>query len=110
MPRSPLSKFCALCHLVATWAAVPVQGSGDQAEPSVFACFAHHWFPAIMAAVLGSAEEAAEQGIHYLLLDACLTCLGWQALFPAAHRGAGPGLEPQIKLAADSLMDYLVRV
>ena len=60
-----------------------------------------------MSAVLGSAEEAAEEGIHYMLLDVCLICLTWQSLFPALHKGS-PSLSPQVKLAADALMDYLV--
>ena len=86
-----------------------LQASGTNPQASVFGLFAKEWFPAIMSAVLGSAEQAPEQGIHYLLLDACLTCLNWQDLFPGAGKG-GPALDPQVKLAADSLMDYLVRL
>ena len=60
-----------------------------------------------MSAVLGTAEQAADQGIHYLLLDACLACLNWQDLFPGVGKGT-PALDPQVKLAADLLLDYLV--
>lgn len=85
-----------------------IQADADSPQPSVFGRFAKDWFPAVMSAVLGRAEQAAEQGIHYLLLDACLMCLSWPDLFPAAGK-AGSALDPQVKLAADSLMDYLVQ-
>lgn len=62
----------------------------------------------MVSAVIGSAEEAAQQGVHYLLLDVCLTCLKWPSIFPALHRGASPGLPAEVQLAADALMDYLV--
>ena len=62
----------------------------------------------MVSAVLGSAEEAEEQGIHYMLLDVCLTCLTWPTLFPALHKGGAPSLPEGVKLAADALMDYLV--
>ena len=84
------------------------QASSGHAKPSVFGRFAKAWFPAIMSAVLGSAEQAAEQGIHYLLLDACLTCLNWRDLFPGLSKGSA-AMDPQVKLAADLLMEYLVR-
>lgn len=85
-----------------------LQEDPDASQPSVFGRFAKEWFPAILSAVLGSAEQAAEQGIHYLLLDTCLMCLNWHDLFPAVGKTGG-ALDPQVKLAADSLMDYLVR-
>lgn len=62
----------------------------------------------MVSAVLGSAEEAEEQGIHYMLLDVCLTCLTWPALFPGLHKRGAPSLAEGVKLAADALMDYLV--
>jgi hypothetical protein len=78
-------------------------------SPGVFGQFAAKWFPAMMSAVLGNAEEAAEEGIHCLLLDVCLTCLTWHTLFPAVHKPT-QSLAPQVKVAADALMDYLVSV
>ena len=83
------------------------QASVTEPSPGVFGHFAAEWFPTMMSAVLGNADEAAEEGIHILLLDVCLTCLSWPALFPAVHK-ASPSLSPQVKLAADALMDYLV--
>ncbi|KAL3135934.1 hypothetical protein ABBQ32_006979 [Trebouxia sp. C0010 RCD-2024] len=85
------------------------QDGGNESSHGIFGHFASDWFPAMVSAVLGSPEEAAEQGIHYLLLDVCLTCLSWPTLFPALHRGAAPGLPAGVQLAADALMDYLVR-
>lgn len=84
-----------------------MQASAEGPSHGVFGHFAGEWFPALMSAVLGNAEAAAEEGIHYLLLDVCLTCLTWHSLFPALHKGSPP-LSPQVKLAADALMDYLV--
>ena len=75
----------------------------------MFGQFAAEWFPALMGAVLGVAEAAAEAGIHSLLLDVSLMCLTWQDLFPALHTAAATTLHPQVKLAADALMDYLVK-
>ena len=90
-----------------TYTIVNSQASVTEPSPGVFGHFAAEWFPAMMSAVLGNADEAAEEGIHILLLDVCLTCLSWPALFPAVHK-ASPSLSPQVKLAADALMDYLV--
>ncbi len=90
-----------------TYTSVNSQASVTEPSPGVFGHFAAEWFPAMMSAVLGNAEEAAEEGIHYLLLDVCLTCLSWHTLFPALHK-ATPSLSPQVKVAADALMDYLV--
>ena len=90
-----------------TYTIVNSQASVTEPSPGVFGHFAAEWFPAMMSAVLGNAEEAAEEGIHYLLLDVCLMCLTWHTLFPAVHK-ASPSLSPQVKLAADALMDYLV--
>ena len=90
-----------------TYTSVNTQASVTEPSPGVFGHFAAEWFPAMMSAVLGNAEEAAEEGIHYLLLDVCLTCLNWHTLFPAVHK-ATPSLSPQVKVAADALMDYLV--
>ncbi len=86
---------------------VIAQASMTETSPGVFGHYAAEWFSAMMSAVLGNAEEAAEEGIHILLLDVCLTCLNWHALFPALHKGS-PSLSPQVKVAADALMDYLV--
>lgn len=86
-----------------------VQDGGNESSHGVFGHFASDWFPAMVSAVLGSPEEGGEQGIHYLLLDVCLTCLTWPTLFPALHRGAAPGLPAGVQLAADALMDHLVR-
>ncbi len=90
-----------------TYTIVNLQASATEPSPGVFGHFAAEWFPAMMSAVLGNAEEAAEEGIHILLLDVCLTCLTWHTLFPALHK-ASPSLSPQVKVAADALMDYLV--
>lgn len=52
-----------------------------------------------MVDVLTGSIQAPEQaGVHYLLLDACVTFLGWDALFPVPPRGE----------AASQLMSYLV--
>ena len=64
----------------------------------------------MVSAVLGTAEEAEEQGIHYMLLDVCLTCLTWPTLFPAMAKASTARLPDEVKLAADALMDYLVRL
>ena len=94
--------------LPASLAHVGAQGSSNDTSPGVFGQFASHWFPAMVSAVIGSAEEAAQQGIHYLLLDVCLTCLTWPSLFPTLHKGGAPGLPAGVQLAAEALMDYLV--
>ena len=49
-------------------------------------------------ALIGDVEKPEEVGIHYFLLDACVTFLGWPALFPVPPRGG----------AAPALMNYLV--
>lgn len=85
----------------------PAASAGEQ-SPGVFGQFAGAWFPAMTTAVLGNAEQAAEDGLHYMLLDVCLLCLAWPDLFPALHKGKA-SLSPQVKLAADALMDHLVR-
>ena len=85
-----------------------MQAGSNDSSAGVFGQFASKWFPAMVSAVLGSAEEAEEQGIHYMLLDVCLTCLTWPTLFPAMHKRASPGLSAGVKVAADALMDYLV--
>ena len=87
---------------------VGVQAVTNETSPGVFGLFATDWFPVMVSAVLGSAEEAAQQGVHYLLLDVCLTCLNWPSIFPALHQGGAPGLPAGVQLAADALMDYLV--
>lgn len=49
-------------------------------------------------ALIGDVEKPDDVGIHYFLLDACVTFLGWPALFPLPPRGG----------AAPALMNYLV--
>lgn len=49
-------------------------------------------------ALIGDVEKPEDVGIHYFLLDACVTFLGWPALFPVPPRGG----------AAPALMNYLV--
>ncbi len=49
-------------------------------------------------ALIGGVEKPEDVGIHYFLLDACVTFLGWPALFPVPPRGG----------AAPTLMSYLV--
>ncbi len=52
-------------------------------------------------ALVGRLDRQPEQaGIHYLLLDACVTFLNWPALFPSPPGGAGGG--------AAQLLRYLV--
>ena len=79
-------------------------------SPGVFGKFASDWIRAMVSAVLGSAEEAAQQGIHYLLLDVCFTCLTWHSLFPALYKDTGAVLTAQTQVAANALMDFLVRL
>lgn len=49
-------------------------------------------------ALIGGVECPEHVGVHYFLLDACVTFLGWPALFPVPPRGG----------AAPTLMNYLV--
>ena len=48
--------------------------------------------------LIGSVQAPEQAGVHYLLLDACVTFLGWDALFPVPPREG----------AASQLMSYLV--
>ena len=83
-----------LCHAQA--------GTTPEQEPSVFGRFAAHWFGPIVDVLVGSQHrQPAEQGIHYFLLDACVTFLGWPLLFPTPP-GGPPGPAPQ-------LLRYLVQ-
>jgi hypothetical protein len=66
------------------------------APPSVFGRHAEHWFPAMLDAVLGAAPP--DKGVHYLLLDCCVTWLEWPALFPRPPEES-----------ARRLVDHLVR-
>ena len=66
------------------------------APPSVFGRHAEQWFPAMLDAVLGAAPP--DKGVHYLLLDCCVTWLEWPALFPRPPEDA-----------ARRLTDHLVR-
>lgn len=50
-------------------------------------------------ALIGGAQSPQERGVHYLLLEACVTFLGWESLFPVPP---GRGAAPQ-------LIDYLVQ-
>ena len=66
--------------------------------PSVFAAFAAQWFPVLIDAVCGGAGDPAAAGIHYFLVDLCITFLGWSGLFP----------QPPDNAAAKALLDVLV--
>jgi hypothetical protein len=77
-------------------------GAIPEQEPSVFGRYAAQWFGPMVAVLVGGLNrQPAEQGIHYFLLDACFTFLGWPALFPTPPGGPqGP---------AGQLLRYLVR-
>ena len=49
-------------------------------------------------ALIGNTRAPQEAGVHYMLLDACVTFLGWEPLFPVPPR----------QEVATQLMDYLV--
>ena len=68
-------------------------------EPSLFGRFAAQWFPAMVDALIGHIKAPEETGVHYLLLEACVTFLSWDSLFPVPPRGD----------EASQLMNYLVR-
>ena len=75
-------------------------------EPSVFGRHAARWFGPMAEALMAASRhsqgsEDTPPGIHYLLLDACVTFLGWPALFPSPP-GGPQGPAPQ-------LLRYLVR-
>ena len=75
-----------------------LQDGQSSAEPSPFGRFAVHWFPAMVDVLTGSIQAPEQAGVHYLLLDACVTFLGWNVLFPVPPTGE----------AASQLMSYLV--
>lgn len=75
-----------------------LQDGQSSAEPSPFGRFAVHWFPAMVDVLIGGIQAPEQAGVHYLLLDACVTFLGWDALFPVPPMGG----------AASQLMSYLV--
>lgn len=66
---------------------------------SLFGHFASQWFPAMVDAVLHAAGPPEKGGVHYLLLDCCVTWMQWPALFPRPPEGD----------AAHKLLQYLVR-
>ena len=49
-------------------------------------------------ALIGNIQAPEEAGVHYLLLDACVTFLSWDSLFPVPPRGE----------EASQLIEYLV--
>ena len=52
----------------------------------------------MVKALIGNIQAPEEAGVHYLLLDACVTFLSWDSLFPVAPRGE----------EASQLIEYLV--
>ena len=52
----------------------------------------------MVGALIGGMQEPSETGVHYLLLEACVTFLSWDSLFPVPPRGEH----------AAQLMSYLV--
>ena len=66
---------------------------------SLFGHFASQWFPAMVDAVLDAAGPPEKGGVHYLLLDCCVTWMQWPLLFPRPPEGD----------AAHKLLHYLVR-
>ena len=66
---------------------------------SLFSHFASQWFPAMVDAVLDAAGPPEKGGVHYLLLDCCVTWMQWPLLFPRPPEGD----------AAHKLLQYLVR-
>ena len=76
------------------------QGIQPVAVPSIFGHFAAGWFPAMVDVLIGNAQTPQDTGVHYMLLDACVTFLGWDSLFPVPPR----------QEVATRLMDYLVRI
>ena len=76
-----------------------LQCAPSATEPSLFGRFAAQWFPAMVSALIGHIQAPSEAGVHYLLLEACVTFLSWDSLFPVPPRGD----------EASQLMNYLVR-
>ena len=75
--------------------------SPHETEPSVFGRYAAQWFPPMVDALVGHLyRQPEEAGIHYLLLDACVTFLTWPALFATPPGGANG--------SAAQLLRYLV--
>ncbi len=76
-----------------------MQGSGSvDMKASIFGRFAGKWLSAMVDVLVGTEADPRKDGIHYLLLDACVTFLGWPALFPVPPGGDAPA----------NLMNYLV--
>ena len=81
------------------------QALQPEANPSIFGHFAAEWFPAMVDVLIGNTQAPQEAGVHYMLLDACVTFLGWDSLFPVppqqevANRPDGlPGMNPAKRL------------
>ena len=70
----------------------------DGLPQSVFGQYAAQWFPAMVDAVLDPEGFKEGSHLHYILLDCCVTWMGWQLLFPLPPEGD----------AAPRLLDYLV--
>lgn len=82
-----------------SFVSLTLQDGTPAAEPSLFGRFATQWFPAMVDALIGKIQDPPEAGVHYLLLEACVTFLSWDSLFPVPPRG----------VEASQLMSYLVR-
>ena len=62
-----------------------------------------------MDALLGDEAAAARDGVHYLLLDLCVTLLSWSPLFPPLRSDAlGRRLPEQWSSAAQQIINFLV--
>jgi hypothetical protein len=71
----------------------------QEPQPSIFALYASHWFPAIVDALIGDAPAAGKQTLHYVMLDVCVMLLSWPTLKPFPHSAVD---------AAAALLSYLV--
>lgn len=61
-------------------------------------------------ALLGDAAAAERDGVHYMLLDLCVTLLRWSPLFPPLRSDTPDRrLPPQWSSEAQLLINFLVR-
>lgn len=64
----------------------------------------------LVDAVLGDEVMAEQGGVHYLLLDMCVTLLRWSPLFPPLRSDTpNKRLPPEWSSAAQLLVNFLVR-
>ena len=64
---------------------------------------------ALVDAVLGDEAAAERDGVHYLLLDMCVTLLRWSPLFPPLQSDTPDKiLPPEWSSAAQLLIKFLV--